>query len=149
MSTNRPRGGCRRPPLLPTPSRRPLGDGTPDEEDQDGPEHGDNDALDIDPGHVALVEDRSGDVPAYDRPDDAQDDRTDQPFSSADDHVREKPCNGPEHDPADDAHPVFPFPIIVLAISLAALVRSRLRSHREPARASHIPARPATEPASF
>src|SRR5450759_2805998 len=83
------------------------GEGAPDEQDDDRPDHGDHDALDIDPGHVALVEHCLGEVPTHHRPDDAQNDRADHPFASAHDHVREKPCNGAEHDPADDAHHVL------------------------------------------
>src|SRR5664280_2437724 len=61
------------------------GEGAPDEQDDDRTDYGDDDALDIDPGHIALVEDRLGEVPTHHRPDD----RADHPFASAHDHVRE------------------------------------------------------------
>src|SRR5664280_2800477 len=81
---------------------------TPDEQDDDRPDHGDHDALDVDPGDVTLVEHHLGKVPAHDRSDDAKDDRPDQPLAATDDHVRQKPRDGTEHDPTDDAHRVPP-----------------------------------------
>src|SRR5664280_2231437 len=85
-------------------------EGAPHEQDDDRPDHSDHDALDVDPGDVTLVEHRLGEVPAHDCPDDAKDDRPDQPLASADEEVRQKPCDGTEHDPTDDAHRVPPVP---------------------------------------
>src|ERR1019366_990113 len=105
------------------------GESAPDEQDEDRPEHGDHDALDVHAGHVALVEDRGGDVAAHNRPDDTQDDRGDQPFASTYDQIREKPGNRPENDPADDAHGA---PSLLAAPYPADLRMMRLRAGRTP-----------------
>src|SRR5664280_1390620 len=110
-------------------------EGAPHEQDDDRPDHSDHDALDVDPGDVTLVEHRLGEVPAHDCPDDAKDDRPDQPLASADEEVRQKPCDGTEHDPTDDAHGVPPAPACRPRCGCCGTPPS-LRSHVELPRAS-------------
>src|SRR6266542_3302030 len=67
-----------------------------------------DDAFDVDAGGVLEFQEDAGEPTADDRPDDPQDDRADQPFTAADQQVRDEAGDRAEHDPGDDAHGLLP-----------------------------------------
>jgi hypothetical protein len=75
------------------------------EQDRDGANHGDHEAVDIEARNGGLAEQRE-DPTADDRPHDAEDQVADEAFSSpVDDLAAEEPGDDPKDDPGDERHP--------------------------------------------
>src|ERR1700693_3007414 len=113
MATSCPMGASGAAPAT---SERPV-----DEEHDDRADDGHDDALDVEARHAAFMQNCTAEPAPHDRPDDAQENRPNQPFVATNDHVGEEAGDRAEHDPGDDAHLVPPSYVVLAGLaSLAA-----------------------------